>query len=51
MSAQKDIIVAFYERMWNELDKSLVPAFMVENVTYRTLIGDVVSGAGDRSAD
>ena len=47
MSAQKDIIVAFYERMWNELDKSLVPALMVENVTYRTLIGDVVSGRED----
>ena len=47
MSAQKDMIVAFYERMWNELDKSLVPELMLEDVTYRTLIGDVVSGRDD----
>lgn len=47
MSSQKDMIRAFYERMWNELDKSLVAELMLENVTYRTLIGDVVSGRDD----
>ncbi len=44
MSTQKDMIKAFYERMWNELDKNLVSELMLEDVTYRTLVGDVVSG-------
>ena len=47
MSAQKEMIRAFYERMWNGLDKSLVPELMLEDVTYRTLIGDVVQGRDD----
>ena len=50
MSAQKDMIRAFYERMWNELDKSLVPDLMLEDVTYRTLIGDIVSGRDSYAA-
>lgn len=47
MSTQKDMIRNFYEKMWNELDKLLVPELMLEDVTYRTLVGDVVSGRDD----
>ncbi len=50
MSAQKEIIRNFYERMWNQLDKSLVHELMLEDVTYRTLIGDIVSGRDSYAA-
>ncbi|MEM7425990.1 MAG: ester cyclase [Pseudomonadota bacterium] len=50
MSAQKDMIRTFYERMWNGLDKSLVPELMSEDVSYRTLIGDIVRGRDSYAA-
>ena len=50
MSAQKEMIRRFYEQMWNGLDKSIVPDLMLEGVTYRTLIGDIVSGRDSYAA-
>ena len=47
MSAHKEMIRSFYEKMWNQLDKSLVPDLMLEDVSYRTLVGDMVSGRDD----
>lgn len=44
MSELKNKVSRFYERVWNQADKSLIPELLHENVTFRGSLGHMQSG-------
>ncbi len=44
MNELKNKVSRFYEQLWNEADKSLIPELLHENVTFRGSLGLMQSG-------
>lgn len=44
MSAQKDIVMLFYDEMWNRADKSRIPEIFHEGFSFRGSLGPELAG-------